>query len=391
MASCGDSGATAGRTLAYPTSAPSASQTAQQERGQVVATTSALDAWRSRLPAGTRVTRMTYRSTSGVDGSSTTVTGAVFVPPGSWPAGGWPLIAYAHGTTGITRDCAPSDQPDMFGDLRAVNSFLNGGYAVVTTDYQGLGVRTDEKAPHPYLEPRTAAYNVIDSVRAARSLEPTISDRWLVSGASQGGAAAWSTAEEVAAYGGGAGRLGSGQLIGAVAVAPVLDATYLVQRAQKGELTTAQRYLYPIVVSGAAQTDSSIHPGDYLNGVAEQQRTTLISCSGGKTALAAQMGQPDASMFTAVNPGAGQLLESLLTRFSLPRTKTSVPILAIYGSDDAIIPVDVMEQTLGDGCAVGDTLTRVRREGQGHALDPGPVLANWVADRLVGRRLQSDC
>lgn len=391
LAGCGDSGATAGRSLAYQTSAPSTTQSVRQDRGQVVSTTPGHDSWTSQLPGGTRVTRITYRSTSGVDGSGTTVSGAVFVPQGAWPSGGWPLIAYAHGTTGLTRDCAPSDQPDMFGDLRAVSSFLTSGYAVVTTDYQGLGVRTDERAAHPYLEPRTAAYNVIDAVRAARSLEPTIGDRWVASGASQGGAAAWATAEEASSYGGGSGRLGSGQLVGAVAVAPVLDVSYLVDRAHDGTLTPAQRSLYPLVVAGAAQTDASVRPADYLHGISEDRRQALVSCRPGRTALAGQGTRPDPSMFTPTSLDARRTLQALLARFALPRTRTSVPILAVYGSADDIIPAAVMERTLGDGCAIGDDVTRVRRQGQGHTVEPGPVLGEWIHDRMVGIRSQSNC
>ncbi len=348
-------------------------------------TEAGLAAWAAALPTGTRTSRITYRSTSGLDDASTTVTGAVFVPAGDRPSGGWPLIAYAHGTTGISRDCAPSDQPDMFGDLRAVRAFLDAGYAVATTDYQGLGVRTDEPAPHPYLEPRTAAYNVIDAVRAARSIEPTIGATWLAVGASQGGAAAWSTAESYASYG-----EGSGDLVGVVASAPLLDARYLVDGAQTKSLTVAQRYLYPLLVNGVAQVNPQIDPADYLHGIDPRDASALASCASGRTALARQPAPPAASALVAPSAAADELT-AVLGEYALPRVKTEVPILAIYGSEDQVIPADVMEATLKRGCALGDRLVRVRREGQGHSLDPGPTMPTWMRDRVDGRPVESDC
>ena len=45
--------------------------------------------------------KVVYRSVSGIDGSSREVSGTVVVPAGPPPAGGWPIIAYGHGMTGI--------------------------------------------------------------------------------------------------------------------------------------------------------------------------------------------------------------------------------------------------------------------------------------------------
>ncbi|MBE7195993.1 MAG: alpha/beta hydrolase, partial [Gordonia polyisoprenivorans] len=110
--------ATTVSSAAYSSPAPGADALAL--RGQVVSTTEAPTEWATSLPSGARASRVVYRSVSGVDGTTTTVSGAVFVPGGTRPAGGWPLIAYAHGTTGVSRDCGPSDRPDMLGDLKAV-------------------------------------------------------------------------------------------------------------------------------------------------------------------------------------------------------------------------------------------------------------------------------
>ncbi|OCH81058.1 lipase [Gordonia sp. UCD-TK1] len=354
----------------------------RRARGQIVGTDTVPDAWFAALPPGITAQRLVYRSASGLDGKSTIVSGALFVPASSPPPHGHPLISYAHGTTGITRDCGPSDQDMMFGDLTAVADFLAAGYAVVTTDYQGLGVRPGQQAPHPYLEPRTAAYNVIDAARAAQSTDLGVGGRWFAVGRSQGGGAAWSTAEEFAQYGDGAG-----ELVGAVAVAPLLDAGYFVTRAQEGSLSRAQRFLYPLVVHGVAQARPGVNPGDHLAGLGTE---AVPVCSAGRTALAG-LSVPDDAALNAVTPGAAQTLSHALENYALPRLATNVPIAAFYGGTDPLIPVDVMEDTLTRACELGDQLMRVRHDQQGHGVDPGPAMATWMRDRLAGVPAPTDC
>ena len=353
--------------------------------GEVLATDAGLQSWTSAMPTGTRVTRLDYSSTSGVDDSRTSVSGSVFVPSGSWPQGGWPLIAYAHGTTGLARDCGPSDHPDMFGDIATIGSFVRAGYAVVTTDYQGLGIRVDAP-PHPYLEPRTAAHNVIDAVRAARAVEPTIGPKWVVVGPSQGGAAAWATAELYPRF----RDADSGDLVGAVAMSPVLDVSRYPTAAQDGTLNSAQRFLYPLIVVGASHVDPQINPADHLGGMSASEISSLVSCATGRTALAAQTHSRDASTLRST-PGANAELDAAVSKFVLPQQHTDVPILAMYGTADEITPVDVMETSLSRACTLGDLVVRDRREGQGHSFDPGPILGSWISSRLQGLPFHADC
>lgn len=367
---------------APPSPSPVLVADVRRARGQIVGTDTVPDAWFAALPPGITAQRLVYRSASGLDGKSTTVSGALFVPGSAPPPGGHPLISYAHGTTGITRDCGPSDQDMMFGDLTAVADFLTAGYAVVTTDYQGLGTRPESQPPHPYLEPRTAAYNVIDAARAAQSAGLGIGGRWFAVGRSQGGGAAWSTAEEFAQYGDGAG-----DLVGAVAVAPLLDAGYFVTRAQEGSLSRAQRFLYPLVVHGVAQARPGVNPGDHLAGLGTE---AVPVCSAGRTALAG-LSVPDDAALNAVTPGAAQTLSRALEGYALPRLATNVPIAVFYGGTDPLIPVDVMEDTLARACELGDRLMRVRHDQQGHGVDPGPAMATWMRDRLAGVPAPTDC
>lgn len=117
-------------------------------------------------------------------------TAAVFTPKTSPPQGGWPVIAWAHGTVGLGDDCAPSTQSRSGRDGEYLSHWLDEGYAVVGTDYAGLGT----PGLMSYLNSVTTARGVVDSVAAAQHMNLDLSPRWAVVGQSQGGGAAVATA-----------------------------------------------------------------------------------------------------------------------------------------------------------------------------------------------------
>ncbi|UVO14361.1 prolyl oligopeptidase family serine peptidase [Mycobacterium sp. SVM_VP21] len=117
-------------------------------------------------------------------------TAAVFVPHGAPPAGGWPVIAWAHGTVGLGDDCTPSARPRSARDDEYLSHWLDQGYAVVGTDYVGLGT----PGLMSYLNSATEAHSVIDSVRAVHQMDLPLSPKWAIVGQSQGGGAAINSA-----------------------------------------------------------------------------------------------------------------------------------------------------------------------------------------------------
>lgn len=360
------------------------------KRGTVVSSSDQTPFDLSKLPAGSTAHTMVYRSISGVNGSPTVVSGAVFTPPGAPPAGGWPVIGYAHGTVGVTSECALTEDAQMLGDIAPVAIQLGLGYAVALTDYAGLGksAESESGAPvaHAYLEPKSAAFNLIDAVRAARAVVSELSSRWVALGSSQGGETSWAAAEYFAAYGQGT------DLLGAAALVPTLDMAGLVQRAETATLTPDQMYLYPLVVEGVAAVDKSIDPNDYLHGVLSDDKATLLSCqpsdAQSKDALARKFNASDAK---ASSLQAADRLKQRLTSYALPQQPTDIPLLAVYGGADQTVPPEWTEVAMGRACGLGDTIMRVRMEGQGHELDPGAVLGQWIADRFAGLPAVGNC
>ncbi|MFO1081116.1 MAG: lipase family protein [Reyranellaceae bacterium] len=137
--------------------------------------------------AGT-ATRLLYTSTDARWRSGIVpVSGTLYLPTGTPPAGGWPLVAWAHGTLGVSDRCAPSWAGHKPRDAAYINRWLQNGFAVVATDYQGLG----GPGPHPYLIWEAEGRSVLDAARAALVAGGgRIANKLFVTGQSQGSGAA---------------------------------------------------------------------------------------------------------------------------------------------------------------------------------------------------------
>lgn len=180
--------------LAVPASAAPA---ITQEIGDVVSTRD-LDRnlW---IPGAASAEVLTYVTTD-TFGEKALSTGTVFLPPGTAPEGGWPVISWAHGTSGLGDACAPSLIGPTYAerDLPYLANWLAQGYAIVASDYAGLGT----PGLPTYLDGRTTAHNVVDMVKAGRNYSEDLSRSWVAVGQSQGGGAAIYTARYATEFGG---------------------------------------------------------------------------------------------------------------------------------------------------------------------------------------------
>ena len=134
---------------------------------------------RESLPAAMTLTnaarsqRVLYTATNGISDKGTiAVSGMVMLPKGAKPPTGWPVVAWAHGTTGVADVCAPSWASTNPRTNDYLNKWLAEAYGVVATDYQGLGT----PGPHPWMTVRPHGYSVLDSVRAALKAFPELAN-----------------------------------------------------------------------------------------------------------------------------------------------------------------------------------------------------------------------
>lgn len=135
--------------------------------------------------------RILFSSTNGLDSKTgTVVSGSLFIPKGTPPKGGWPVLVWGHGTVGLADKCAPSWNGRVYRNAFYLSQWLKQGYAVVEPDYQGLGT----PGPHLLINVPQLSYNMLDSVRAVISGEFNLANQIIIAGQSQGGAAAFGAA-----------------------------------------------------------------------------------------------------------------------------------------------------------------------------------------------------
>jgi pimeloyl-ACP methyl ester carboxylesterase len=147
-------------------------------------------------PLGTTAWRLLYHSRD-LAGNDIPVSAVLIVPDGPAPPGGRTVVSWAHPTTGAAPSCAPSLAVDPFQLIEGLHELLADGYAIVATDYPGLGV----SVPSSYLLGIPASNSMLDAARAARSItDAHVGDQLLLWGHSQGGQAALFAAQRAADY-----------------------------------------------------------------------------------------------------------------------------------------------------------------------------------------------
>jgi pimeloyl-ACP methyl ester carboxylesterase len=191
-----------------------------------------------------------------------TVSGIIALPPGSPPEGGWPVISWAHGTVGVADKCAPSrdDEESLAHGINKaphplLNAYLRQGWAVVMTDYEGLGT----PRPHPFLLGHSEARGILDIVRAAHKLHPgKLSKRFAIVGHSQGGQAALFAAADAKGW---APEL---ELRTVIAFAPASQIKPLFWLGASGKEPSMGSAFIPLFLTGAIAGNPNIAYGKLL-------------------------------------------------------------------------------------------------------------------------------
>jgi pimeloyl-ACP methyl ester carboxylesterase len=327
--------------------------------------------------------RVVYRSTSGVDGTPTEVSGVVAIPAGTPPKGGWPVVSFGHGTTGILNKCAPSLFGTLPGSGPMIGPILSSGFVVAMTDYQGLGV---QGYYHPFLDAKTFGYNMIDAVRAARRVGVDVSDRWVAFGHSLGGLAAWAAADEAGTYGKGL------DLLGTLAMAPAADMSGMADAAQNGTLTADQRVALVFVLQSLSWSHPDLDLARYRSGYTAAHWDEILDCIPTNLddimRVRQQMTNADLKPET---PADTARLRDLLEQIAVPQNRATGPLRVVYGTEDTLVDQPWFERALTRSCAQGDAIEIDKKIGQGHSDLDSAFGLSWLQDRLDGISVPNNC
>lgn len=312
------------------------------------------------------------------------VSGTLYLPQGTAPAGGWPLLAWAHGTLGVADACAPSWAMHKPRDAAYINRWLKAGFAVVATDYQGLG----GPGPHPYLIWQAESRSVLDSARAVLAARPgVIANAVIVSGQSQGSGPAVGSALLAREYAPDLKVLG---VVGTGVVSTVPDSPY---QPPAGPVAGGGSPLFTLLSlvggglrDGAPAVDSLVSAaGQPL--LAETRR----ACTTEIAVLARQLKLDMAGTFAV---SAEALAGHRLPVTDLKAVRVDVPMLLGTGLADRLIPPRRQYSAVAGLCAVGNAVTWKTYAGVGHNGSPHAAFDDALAfarARLAGQPQPGNC
>ena len=331
------------------------------------------------LPPGISATRILYytRTASGKDALAS---GVVLVPYGPSPKGGWPLLAWSHGTSGVARNCAPSLMKSLFYNWEGLYEYVLMGYAVVGTDYAGLGT----EGRHAYLDMLSNGTDVIHSVSAAHAAVSTLSEKWLVIGHSQGGLSSLGVAELE-------GAIKDPNFLGTVALAGASDLEDGIDAVVRAR-SPALNGLLGFWVFGAKTVYPELELGDILTkkALAIYSASVTDGCSAASGAFAAL------ATDEMLLPGwkDNRYIKQFLARNQPGIQPTYGPLLLVGGGDDILFTESADKKIFQRLCSSGARVQRNLYPGLGH----DPVVygslrhqLDWIAARFSGEAAPSNC
>lgn len=329
------------------------------------------------LPAGAQAVRILYHSRAR-DGRDVAASGVVLIPAGTPPAHGWPVIAWAHGTSGVARQCAPSLMKDLEYGSEGLMPMVAAGFAVVATDYAGLGT----PGPHEYDNKIPQANDVVYSIPAAHAAVPTLGERWVVIGHSQGGAAVWGVAELEA-------TLKDPSYAGGISVAGDMDFDWFEEH-DAHSLKTISAMYWPMTAFGIKASYPTFNPARLLTKpfLERYADATQKGCWDYDYAVADEVGTR-----RPVRPGWERIPE--LRRYNADNHSGDQPIygplLVLAGDDDQSVNFTNIKKGVDRACKSGLAVEFVHRAG----LDHDPLMEKtidlqleWTRDRLANHPWQ---
>ncbi len=338
--------------------------------------------------AGATLWRILYLTRSAT-GTSVLGSGYVAVPAQGAPAGGYPVISWAHGSTGMARACAPSlFSTTLPGGLRHLilapylATLVDRGYLVTAADYPGLGTQ----GTLGYYSGPAEGYAVLDAIRAAQGMPDWhASHTAVILGHSQGGHSALFAGQLAAGY------TPEQRIVGVVAAAPVTWLTGIASAATTSSAPVNSDLLL-LVVSW-----SRTYPGLPLDKLLTPSAITGIGrltsmCDDAVTK--AYLHTPSSAIFLPA-ASTNRVLDALGRANTPGATPTKAPILIVQGSSDNEVNVADTTSFVHHLCTVQpDRLTYTVYHGATHdgvLKEAQSQILTWIADRIAGKPAPTGC
>ncbi|KAL4993638.1 Alpha/Beta hydrolase protein [Aspergillus recurvatus] len=377
------------------------------------------------VPAGLSLSRFFYVSED-VDGKPLPATGYVLFPYTN-PLGynkPYRVVVWAHGTSGFTPQCAPSNNKGLQYNWQAPFALAEQGYIVIAPDYAGLGTKIP--AGFMYNAGVSHAADVSTAVQAVRkNFNPhdsllTLTNEWMVIGHGEGGLTAWRTAEReakadpretkitrippVADFANtttaraGAGAPAGG-LIGAVAIAPAMELMSLVPPAITKAHGGPLQFFVPPMLRSIARLFPSLNLSKYMTRKLIDRThlaTSGLGCLNAAVPLLTNISLTDTYLHNTTFTSAPEVLAWEERYAGKGPAVLGGPMLVLHGRKDSIVPWLHVEEIVAAQCNAFPRSQVMYSVLQG--LDHDGALAathsiwlKWIHDRFEGRYVGHVC
>lgn len=373
---------------------------------------------------GAEAWRIAYVS-SDLRGVKTLSTALVIVPRGKPPAEGRPIVAWAHGTTGTAQNCGPSQVNDPAQELNeyfllggtswtdfgvpGISHFIDKGYAVVATDYQGLG---GGGGAHQYAIAVSNGQDAINSVRALGSMGLAgAGKKAIIYGWSQGGGATLAAAS-LKDYAAATGTAYDGvSFAGFVAMAP--DDINVLIPPDAANADVAPRVIQQLDTAFSDNVFNFAHFSMSMwampQAFPDLKLTDIFTEAGAKAlddiyrnkcmhagadTISFNFGDSYKSL---VKPQADNAVAWVkgLQQASVPPVAPAAPVIVYFGDKDTTVNPVMGALYQKQMCGMGANIARQQLPGeQNHFTTPPiaqPLFTQWIDDRFAGKPAANGC
>ncbi|MCJ1272069.1 hypothetical protein MMC22_011976 [Lobaria immixta] len=341
------------------------------------------------VPPNTAISRFLFQ-TKTLNGSTVPASAYILWPylPRTQPdGGGYPVIGWAHGTSGGFPNCAPSHIRNLWYQFTTPYILVLQGYVVVAPDYAGLGVSEDASqrpVQHEYLASPSHANDIFYSVHAAQSAFKSLSKQFVVVGHSQGGGAAWGAAQRQAS-------VPVNGYLGSVAGSPVtspVDAVGVVNG-----ISPFANYAAALIAKSLSTILPGSDPSAVLTAAGLKRLALLSELQGGNSVGSILFAGFDIVRSDWSQNPYVQKYQDLTTTGGRP---IAGPLLVIHGDDDPVVAFQLTNRAVDRTCELypQSQLEFARFAGVTHT----PVMyasqriwLKWIEDRFAGVAAPREC
>jgi pimeloyl-ACP methyl ester carboxylesterase len=318
------------------------------------------------IPTGLSLSRIIY-TTSNLNGTTVPTSAYVlwpytpFSPSGSSSGSqneSYPMVAWAHGTSGLHKKCAPSNYRNLQYHFMVPFELALQGMVVVAPDYAGLGFDTlpsGEHIGHAWLAGPSQATDLANAITAARTAFPQYlkpSGPFVAMGHSQGGQATWALSERMA------DKPIEGYK-GTVAVAPTNNQ---IRQAEVAESTnSSEPWAVTARTAGPklAAAVTAVFPSYNFSGLTDEAYhrwndilTPLSGCVPTDTFLFSDLAP---EVLTKPNWTDDEAVQAYSKLIDTGRKQFKGPMLIVAGDTDGIVSIDDLENAVDDTCDMLDS------------------------------------